>query len=57
MKQPETNPKKMTRKQRHDIAIKNFENIITPEVLEEAERLQKQMSRISPEELYREFTT
>lgn len=48
--------KKLSRKERLDIAQKEFDKIITPEVLEEAEQLSKQMRRISMEELYRPFT-
>lgn len=48
--------KKLSKKQRHDKAKEEFDKIITSEVLEEAEKLHKQMRRISHEELHREFT-
>jgi hypothetical protein len=46
---------KLSRKHRHDLAKQEFDKIITPKVLEEAEELHKQMSRISYEELHRQF--
>jgi hypothetical protein len=48
--------KKLSKKERLDKAQKAFDKIITPEVLEEAEQLAKQMRRISVEELHRPFT-
>jgi len=48
--------KKLSRKERLDLAQAEFDKIITPEVLEEAEQLSKQMRRISWEELNRPFT-
>lgn len=48
--------KKLSRKEKLDLAQKEFDKIITPEVLMEAEELAKQMRRISVEELYRPFT-
>ena len=48
--------KKLSRKERLDLAQAEFDKIITPEVLEEAEQLAKQMRRISWEELNRPFT-
>lgn len=48
--------KKLSRKEKLDLAQKEFDKIITPEVLEEAEQLSKQMRRISVEELNRPFT-
>lgn len=48
--------KRLTSKQRLDKAKEEFDKIITPEVLEEAEQLHKRMRRISFEELHREFT-
>jgi hypothetical protein len=48
--------KKLSRKEKLDLAQAEFDKLITPEVLEEAEQLAKQMRRISVEELYRPFT-
>jgi hypothetical protein len=48
--------KKLSRKERLDLAQAEFDKIITPKVLEEAEQLSKQMRRISWEELNRPFT-
>lgn len=48
--------KKLSRKEKLNLAQKEFDKIITPEVLMEAEELAKQMRRISVEELYRPFT-
>jgi hypothetical protein len=48
--------KKLSRKERLDLAQVEFDKIITPEVLEEAEQLSKQMRKISWEELNRPFT-
>jgi hypothetical protein len=48
--------RKLSRKQRLDLAKMEFDNIITPEVLEQAEELHKKMSRVSFEEMHREFT-
>jgi len=48
--------KKLTRKQRYDKAKEEFDKIITPEVLLEAEKMSKELRRISVEELHRQFT-
>ena len=48
--------KKLSRKEKRDLAQAEFDKIITPEVLKEAEDLAKQMRRISVEELHRPFT-
>ena len=41
---------------RLDIAMAEFNKVITPKVLEEAEELHKKLSRVSFEEMHREFT-
>lgn len=48
--------KKLSRKEKRDLAQAEFDKIITPEVLEEADQLSKKMRRISVEELHRPFT-
>jgi hypothetical protein len=48
--------KKLSRKEKLDLAQAEFDKLITPEVLEEAEQLAKQMRKISVEDLYRPFT-
>jgi hypothetical protein len=48
--------KKLSKKERYDKAKEALDKVITPEVLEEAEQLAKQMRRISWEELHRPFT-
>lgn len=47
--------KKMSRKERLDISQAEFDKIITPEVLEEALELQKQMSQGKPEDYWRKL--
>jgi hypothetical protein len=46
----------MTHDERLMKARKEFAKAITPELLEEAEQMHKRLSRISHEELHREFT-
>lgn len=41
---------------RRAIAKAEFDKVITPEVLEDAEKMHKRLSRVSHEELNREFT-
>jgi|WetSurMetagenome_2_1015567.scaffolds.fasta_scaffold113618_3 hypothetical protein len=48
--------KKLSRKERYDLAKENLDKVITPQVLLEAEELAKQMRKITVEELYRPFT-
>lgn len=48
--------KHLTKKQRLDAAKAEFDKIITPEVLEQAEELHKKLSRVPFEEMHREFT-